>query len=65
MELMDFAEGKHQQRGAADAAYIDALRWALADLLWYVHGDASDEAEAIKAAAQEVLDRGDTPCPQS
>ena len=63
MELIDFAEGKHQQRGADDAAYIDALRWALADLLWYVHGDDSDEARLVKGTAQELLDRGDTPCP--
>jgi hypothetical protein len=57
MELIDFAEGKHQQRGAEDAAYIDALRWALADLLWYVHGDDSDEVRHIKATAQELLDQ--------
>jgi hypothetical protein len=65
MELIDFAEGKHQERGEEDAAYIDGLRWALADLLWYVHGDDSEEARQIKATAQQLLDRGEEPCPQT
>jgi hypothetical protein len=62
-ELIDFAEVKHQQRGEEDAAYIDALRWALADLLWYVQGDDGPEARHVKATAQELLDRGDDPWP--
>jgi hypothetical protein len=61
-ELIDFAEGKHQQRGAADAAYIGELRWALADLLWYVHGDDSEEAHSLKATALELLERREEPC---
>ena len=63
--MIDFAEGKHQERAEEDAAYIDELRWALADLLWYVSGDDSDEAQHIKASAQEILDRREEPCPQS
>ncbi len=63
MELIDFAEGQHQERGADDAAYIDALRWALADLIWYVHGDDSDEARHITTTAQELLDRRGDECP--
>jgi hypothetical protein len=65
MELIDFAEGKHEERGEVDAAYIDALRWALADLLWYVHGDDSEEARHIKESAQEVLDRREESCLQT
>jgi hypothetical protein len=64
-ELIDFAEVKHQQRAEEDAAYIDALRWALADLLWYVHGDDREEARQIKTTAQELLDRGEELCPQT
>jgi hypothetical protein len=62
-ELIDFLEAKHQQRAAEDSAYIDDLRWALADLLWYVHGDDSPQARNIKANAQELLDRRDDRCP--
>jgi hypothetical protein len=62
-ELIDFAKGQHQQRGADDPAYMDALRWALADLLWFVHGDNSDEARRIKAPAQKLLDRRYDECP--
>ena len=62
LDLVQYAEAKGQDVRAEDAAYIEALRWALADLLWYVHGDDSTEAQSIKAHAQELLERRDEPC---
>jgi hypothetical protein len=56
-DLVDYAESLGQGLRADDGAYIADLRWALADLLWFVHGDDSTEAQGIKATAQELLDR--------
>ena len=60
MELIDFAEGRHQERAAEDGTYIEELVWPLAEFVWRVEADDKDEGtRQLLATAQKLIDRGE------
>ena len=56
-DLIDFAEGQHQDVHAADAAYIAELRAALADLVGACEYPMNPELWAACECACELLER--------
>ena len=56
-DLIDFAEGQHQDRAAEDAVYIAELRAALADLIGACEYPMNPELWAACERACELLQR--------
>jgi hypothetical protein len=56
-DLIDFAEGQHQDRAAEDAVYIAELRAALADLVGACEYPMNPDLWAACERACELLER--------